>query len=145
MVWCNWRANHCTIFLEGRLRGAIYSGFLELMGLLEEVPLIRRTQMYFQHNEAAPRISRYETQHQNAHFPSRRIGRDAPQNWTQQSPDCNTLYFHVWDIWNTLFINAKWTREDLIGSIVDADTHINDRYTLRQVVHSVMKRARNGS
>jgi hypothetical protein len=59
--------------------------------LLEDVPLDKRSRMYFQHDGAPPHSPR------EVRNPGRWIGRGGPHNWPARSPDLSPLDYCVWE------------------------------------------------
>ena len=62
-VWCGVLGNKLTgpFVFDENLTGNRYEAFLrnQLPGLLEDIPLIIRSQMYFQHDGALPHYTRH--------------------------------------------------------------------------------------
>ena len=77
-VWCAVLDDQLIgpFILEGRLTGEAYLRFLqvELARLLEDVPLDKRSRIYFQHDGAPPHSSREVRNFLNCRFPGRWIG-----------------------------------------------------------------------
>ena len=116
--------------LEGRLTGEAYLRFLQedLPQLLEDVPLNKRSRMYFQNDGAPPHSSRGGTNFLNYRFPGRWIGRCGPHYWPVRSPDLSPLDYCVWGWMKELFYSEKLeTRNTLLGRILDAADHIRNR------------------
>lgn len=90
-VWAGIIGNHLIgpFFFEDRLNGAMYLQFLQqsLNGLLENVPLEIRNQMWFMHDGAPPHFSNLVRQHLSNTFGCRWIGRGGPILWPPRSPD----------------------------------------------------------
>ena len=111
------------LILEGRLTGEAYLSFLqeELTRLLKDVPLNKRSRMYFQHDGAPPHSSREIRNFLNSHFLGRWIGRCGPHNWPARSPDLSPLDNCIWGWMKELVYSVKVvTRDALLGSILDA-------------------------
>ena len=60
----------------------------ELPGLLEDIPLMIRSQMYFQHDGAPPHYTRHVRDYLNESFPNRWLGRGGPVACSRLIPDC---------------------------------------------------------
>jgi hypothetical protein len=77
---------------ENNLTGDTYLAFLrnELPGFLEDIPLMVRSQMYFQHDGAPSRFSRHVREYLNA-YTNRWLGRGGPVAWPPKSPDLTPL------------------------------------------------------
>src|SRR5215510_7817357 len=81
-VWCSVLGNKLigpSVF-DNNLTGNTYEAFLrnELPGLLKEIPLTIRSQMYFQHDGAPPHYTRHVRDYLNESFPNRWLGRGGP-------------------------------------------------------------------
>jgi len=65
---------------HNNLTGNTYEAFLrnELPGLLEDIPLMVSSQMYFQHDGAPPHYTRHVREYLNESFPNRWLGRGGP-------------------------------------------------------------------
>ena len=101
----------------------MYLRFLqeELPQLLENVPLDKRSRMYFQHDGAPPHSSRGVKNFLNHRFPGRWIGRCGPHHWPARCPDLSPLDYCVWGWMKELFYSEKLeTRNALLGRILDA-------------------------
>ena len=109
MVWCNWWRVNRTFVFENNLRGDAYEKFLrnELPGLLEDIPLKVRSQMYFQHDGAPPHYSRLVREYLHVSFPSRWLGRLGPVAWPPRSPDLTLLDYYIWGHMKTLVYEKK--------------------------------------
>lgn len=102
-VWAGIINNYLIgpFFLPVRLNGASYRLFLEneLPGLLEEIPLLIRNEVWFMHDGAPAHFSIQARQFLNRTYPNRWIGRgvEVPnQPWPPRSPDLNPLDFFLW-------------------------------------------------
>ena len=126
--------------MEGRLTGEMNLRFLqeELPQLLEDVPLDKRSRLYFQHDRAPLNSSRGVTNFLNYRFPRRWIGRCGPRHWPTRSPDLSPLDYCVWGWMKGLVYNVKVaTRDALVGRILDAADHIrNNRLRATRRVHN---------
>jgi hypothetical protein len=65
------------VVFENNLTGITYEAFLrnELPGFLEEIPLMIRSQMYFQHDGASQHYTRHVREYLNETLPNRWLGR----------------------------------------------------------------------
>ena len=83
-VWCGMIDDMLIrpVNLDNRMTGQNYLEFLqnELPKQLEDVPLVTRIVMYFQHDGAPSHYTRHVMQHLNDTFPNRWIGRDSTIN-----------------------------------------------------------------
>jgi len=110
-VWC------CVIgdsligplVLEKNVRGDTYEVFLrdELPGLLEDIPLMVRGEMYFQHDGAPPHYSRLAREYLHLYFSNRWLGRGGPVAWPPRSPDLTPLDNYIWGHMKTLVYETK--------------------------------------
>jgi len=97
-VWCGLLGNKLigpSVF-DINLTGNTYEVFLrnELPGLLEDIPLMIRSQMYFQHDGYPLRYTRRVTEYLNESFRNLWLGRGGPVAWPPRSPDLTSLdYF----------------------------------------------------
>lgn len=64
--------------------------------LLENVPLVNRLNMIYQHDGAPPHIGREVKNELNRVYPNRWIGRGGPINWPARSPDLTPMDFFFW-------------------------------------------------
>ena len=97
----------------------------ELPQLLEDVPLDKRSRIYFQHDGAPPHSSRGVKNFLNYRFPGRWIGRCGPHHWPARSPDLSPLDYFVWGWMKELVYSEKLeTRDALLGRILDAADYI---------------------
>nr|CAH7734626.1 unnamed protein product [Callosobruchus chinensis] len=110
--------------LAGRLNTNNYLVFLQnvLPGLLENIALQVRREMWSQHDRA-PAV--YEAQvraHLDAAFPGHWIGRGGPVARPPRSPDLNLLEFFPWGHLEALVYqgSAPHIAEELIARIVAA-------------------------
>jgi len=93
-----------TSILDDRMTGQNYLDFLqnELPKQLEDVPLVTRIAIYFQHDGAPSHYTRHVMQHLNDTFSNRWIGRGSTINWPPRSPNLTPLDFKkipiiIWD------------------------------------------------
>jgi len=79
--------------LDGRLTGDGYLLFLKdhLTNMLDDVPLIVRHRMYFQHDETPSHFTSRVRNFWDNRFRDRWIGRGRPHAWPPGSPDLNPL------------------------------------------------------
>jgi hypothetical protein len=90
---CVWAA-----LLSDRLNGHAYCVFLQevLPVLFDDVPLVVRCDMWFQHNGTPAHFSAQTQQHLNTQFPDRWLGYGGPVSWPARLPDLNPLDFFLW-------------------------------------------------
>ena len=95
-VWCSVLGNKLVgPFVFDNLTGNAYELFLriELPGSLEDIPLMTRSLMYFQHDRAPPHYTRLVRDYLNESFRNRWVGRGGPVAWPPRSPDLRLLIF----------------------------------------------------
>ena len=63
-------------------------------GLLEDIPLMIRRQMYFQHDGTPPHNTNRVTELLNELFPNRWLGRGGPVAWPPRSQNLTPLGSH---------------------------------------------------
>lgn len=103
-------------FFDGPLNGMQYNDFLEnhLFELLEDIPLARIRDMYFQQDGAPPHHARITTQWLNRTFPNKWIGRAGPIHWPARSPDITPLDFFLWGhVKNIVYQEPPTTADDM--------------------------------
>jgi len=131
--------------LEGRLTGESYLQFLqeELPRLLEDVPLNKRSRIYFQNDGTPLHFSREVRIFLNYRFPGRWIGRGGPHNWPARSSELSPLDFCVWGLMKDLVYSVKvGTRDALPGRILDvADRIRKSQRKLQRATRAVHNRA----
>ena len=91
MIWAGF-LHGCVsgpYFPQQNLMGAAYLRFLEgiLHGLLEDVPLHVRQNMWFQHDGTPTHFSLAVQDHLDRRFRQQWIGRGGPISWPARSPD----------------------------------------------------------
>jgi len=100
-VWCGLFGNKLIgpFVFDNNSTGNTYEVFLrnELPGLLEDIPLKKRSQMYFQHDGASPHYTRHVREYLNESFPNCWLGHDGLVAWSPRSPDLTPLYYYLWD------------------------------------------------
>ena len=87
-VWCGVLGNKLIgpFVFDNNLTGNTYEAFLrhELPGLLEDIALMIRSQMYFQHDGAPSHYTRHVMEFLNESFPNRWLGRGGPVAWPSE-------------------------------------------------------------
>ena len=110
-IWCGVLGNRLIgpFVFDNNLTGNTYETFLrnELPGLLEDIPLMIRRQMYFQHDGAPPHYTRHVREYLNEYFPNRWLGRGGPAAWPPRSPDLTPLDYYLWGHMKTLVYETK--------------------------------------
>ena len=148
-VWCGVIGDRLIgpFVLENNLRGDTYEVFLrnEFPGLLEDIPLVVRSQMYFQHDGAPPHYSRIVREYLHASFPNRWIGRLGPVAWPPRSPDLTPLDYYIWGHMKTLVYETKVDcRAELRARIFAAAEQIrNHPNRIDSAIQSLLIRAEN--
>ena len=96
-------------------------------GLLEDIPLMIRSQMYFQHDGALPHYTNRVRELLNELFPNCWSGRGGPVAWPPRSPDLTPLDYYQWGHMKTLVYEIKVnSREALCLRIFGAAEQINN-------------------
>ncbi|KOC71338.1 hypothetical protein WH47_05048 [Habropoda laboriosa] len=129
--------------LPDRLNGPTYIHFLEhvLPGLLEEIPLEIRRNMYFQHDGASAHYAANVRTYLDEAFRDRWIGRGGSVPWPPRSPDMNPLDFFFWGHLKTaVYRDPMATRDEVVARIHGAVATIS-RDTLRRVQYNIRRRA----
>ena len=117
----------------------------ELPGLLEDILLMIRSQMYFQHDGAPPYYTSRMIEHSNESFPNRWLGRGGPIAWPPRSPDLIPLDYYLWGHMKTLMYETKVdSRAALRDRIFGAAEHIrNHPDIIASATQSLLMRAEN--
>jgi len=135
-------------FVSGNnLTGNTYEVFLRnvLPGLWQDMPLMIRSQMYFQHDGAPPHHTRHMRGYLKESFPNRWLGRGGPVAWPQRSPDLTPLDYYLWGHMKTLVYETKIdSREELRRRILAVAEHIrNHPDNIASATHSLLMRTEN--
>lgn len=145
-VWCGMIDYQLIgpFVLENRLTGQSYLEFLqnEFFPLLEEVPLSKRMDMFFQHDGAPPHSTRHVTEFLNEHFAGKWLGRRGPVNWPPRSPDLTPLDYCLWGWMKSEVYKLKVnTRDELVARILNTAALIKEREdVLRRATQDLWKR-----
>jgi hypothetical protein len=147
-IWCGVLNNLLIgpFAFQERLTSEHYLNFLqnELPGLMEDVPLQNRVNMWFQHDGAPPHFGINVRTYLNNNFANRWIGRGGPVIWPPRSPDLTPLDYYLWGHMKSLvYSNKPQTRDELIQNIMAAAASIrDDPDTLQRATSSIIRRAR---
>jgi len=130
-VWCGVLGNKFIrrFVFDKNLTGNRYETFLrnQLPGLLEDILLMIRSQMYFQHDGAPPHYTRHVREYLNESFPNRRLGHGGPVAWPPRSPDLTPLDYYLWGHMKTLVYETKvQSRAALRNCIFAVAEHIHN-------------------
>jgi len=110
-VWCGVLGNRLIgpFLFDSNLLGSTYEAFLrnELSGLLEDIPLMIRRQMYFQHDGAPPHYTRHVREYLKESFRTRWLGRGGHIAWPPRSPDLTPFDYYLWGHVKTLVYETK--------------------------------------
>jgi Transposase. len=144
-VWAGVIGDHVIgpHFLPPRLNGETYRQFLAetLPGLLEDVLLATRNDMWFMHDGAPAHFSLAARQHLNDTFAQRWIGRGGPQPWPARSPDLNPLDYFFWGHLKSLVYATPVVDEnDLRNRIVNSCNVIRNTPGILERVRQSMSR-----
>ena len=97
-VWCGMLCTRLIgpFVFDNNLTENTYEAFLrnELQGLLEDIALMIRSQMYFQNDEATPHYTNRVRELLNELFPNLWLGQGGPVARPPSSPDLTTLGPH---------------------------------------------------
>ena len=117
----------------------------ELPGLFEDIPLMIRSQMYFQHDGAPPHYTLHVRDYLNESFPNRWLGRGGPIPWPPRSPDLTPLDYYLWGHMKILVYETKVdSRAALRDRIFAAAEHIrNHPNNISSATQSLLMRAEN--
>lgn len=133
-------------FLPQRLTGELYHQFIQndLPGLLEDVPLRIRTEMWYMHDGAPAHFALNVRQLLNARYQNKWIGRGGPQPWPPRSPDINPLDYFLWGHLKELVYTTPIENvEDLRDRIIDASNTIrNNRGIFERVRQNLIRRTK---
>lgn len=132
-------------FLPDYLNGESYEYFLRnhLFELLDDVPLVNRQGMIYQHDGCPAHYRRTIRELMDQWFPNRWIGRGGPIPWPARSPDITPLDFHVWGHMKELvYVTEVPTREELINRIENAAVILRNNFSTRVTKTEIRKRAR---
>jgi hypothetical protein len=113
--------------LPNRVNGLDYLNFLQnyLPGLLEDVPLDVRQNMWLLHDGAPPHNRRVVRDYLDISFADRWIERNGPISWPARSPDLNPCDFYLWGHMKQLvYTNEIATVEELRRRIFNAADQI---------------------
>ena len=148
-VWCVLLGNRLigAFVFDNNLTGNTYEAFLrnELPGLLEDIPLMIRSKMYFQHDGAPPHYTIRVRKFLNESFPNRWLGRGGPVAWPPRSPDLTPLDYYLWGYMKTLVYETKVdSRASLRRRIFAAAEQIrNHPHNIASATGSLKIRAEN--
>jgi hypothetical protein len=113
-VYCGVLGNRLIgpFVLHNNLTGNAYEAFLrnELTGLLEHVPLMVRSQIYFQHDGALPHYTRHVREYLDESCPNCWLGCGWPVAWAPRSPDLTPLDYYFWGHMKTLVYESSTAR-----------------------------------
>ncbi|KAJ4433742.1 hypothetical protein ANN_16053 [Periplaneta americana] len=146
-VWCGMLNDRLIgpFLFDRNVTGEVYELFLrnELPGLLEDVPLAVRHDMYFQHDGHPVHFSLRVRNFLNEHFFNRWIGRGGPQAWPPRSPDLTPLRYYLWDdMKRMVYATEVDTREQLRNRIIAASELIkNSPRTIQSATNGHLRRA----
>ena len=111
---------------DNNIKGNTYEAFLrnELPGLLEDIQLMIRSQIYFQHDWAQPHYTRHVMEYLNESFPNGLLGRGGPVSRPPRSPP---LDYFLWGHMKTLVYETKCQSRAALGDrIFAAAEHIRN-------------------
>lgn len=115
--------------LPTRLNGESYGIFLEqvLPELLQDVPIVIRNRMWFQHDGAPAHFSTDVRTYLDATFGARWIGRGGPVAWPPRSPDLSSLDFFLWGYLKSIVYETPLdSDEDLVARLSEAAARVRE-------------------
>ncbi|XP_066145915.1 uncharacterized protein [Euwallacea fornicatus] len=134
------------VVFPNRLTAQHYLHFLqnELAGLLEDIPLHTRLQMYYQQDGAPAHFGNNVKNWLDEKFPGRWIGRGSPITWPPRSPDLNPLDYFFWGFMcSIIYATEINTREELLDRINLAANQIKENtFQISRASQSIKKRSR---
>lgn len=110
-------------FFDRHLNSQVYSDFLrhDLPILLEDIPLMVRQRMWFQHDGAPAHYGIGVRNFLNHEYPQRWIGRGGPVNWPPRSPDITKPDFFLWGyVKERVYEEQPTTADDMRNRIREA-------------------------
>lgn len=147
-VWAGIVGNYLVgpHILPNRLNSPTYLVFLRdiLPELMEEVPLVVRENMWYQHDGAPAHYGTVVRNYLNRTFPNRWIGRGGPIRWPARSPDLTPLDFFLWGTMKQIVYSSPVENEmDLVARVAEAAAIIReDRTVFERVRRSMIDRFR---
>ena len=131
--------------LDNNLTGNTYEVFLrnELPGLLEDMPLMIRSQMYFQHDGAPPHYPRHVREYLNEFFRNSWLGRGGTAAWPPRSPDLTPLDYYLWSHIKTLLYETKVDSREELRLRIFAAAERNHPDNIAFATQSLLMRAEN--
>ena len=108
--WARLKRRLGNFAFDNNLTGNAYEVFMgnELLGLLENIPLIIRSQMYFQNDGTPPHFTRYLREYLNETFCNSWLGLCGRVAWPLKSPDLTLLDYYIWGHMKTLVYETKF-------------------------------------
>ncbi|EFN72100.1 Transposable element Tc3 transposase, partial [Camponotus floridanus] len=124
-VWCGIIGDKLIgpNFINGTLNGEKYKNMLEndLPGLLEDLSIELRQNMWFQHDGCPAHNSLVAREVLNRVYCNRWIGRGGTVNWLARSPDLTSPDFFLWGyLKDVVYKETPTTRENMMQRIRDA-------------------------
>lgn len=132
-------------FFDGSINGRSYGHFLrnDLFHMLEDVPLLTRAQMWFQHDGAPAHFAAEVRNYLNEYFRNRWIGRGGPVPWPPRSPDLTPLDFSLWGyVKDLVYATPPTTAENMCMRIVRVFREIPEQM-MRNIQASYENRLRS--
>lgn len=129
-------------FLPRILNAENYANFCEniLPTFLEDIPLLQRQSIVYQHDGAPAHYSRNVREILNRRFPNKWIGRGGPTSWPPRSPDLNPIDFWLWGyLKNEVYKVLPNNEDDVIVRIYGALTQITNE-TIGRVENNFLRR-----
>lgn len=121
---------------EDNLTAQHYAEFLRttLLDYLENIPLARLRDLWWQQDGAPPHNAREVTNILNEMFPNKWLGTNGPVRWAARSPDISPLDYFLWGyLKNEIYKTPVQNAEGLRNKIITACRQINRRSIVRAI------------
>lgn len=143
-VWCGIIGDKIIgpYFINANLNGNIYANFIkDTLGLLlEELPLLTRQTMWYQHDGCPAHYSLIARRELDEKFRNRWIGRGGSISWPARSPDLTPLDFFLWGtLKEKVYKEVPTTSYDMQQRIIAACASISSD-TVRLASQSIVTR-----
>lgn len=128
---------------EETLNAARYEQFLrtQLLNYLEDLPLARLRELWWQQDGAPPHNAREVVNILNNYFPNKWIGNNGFVRWPARSPDMSVLDYFLWGVLKGRIYKTRSANiEELRNNIINAFRGIRRR-DIARAVSGLRKRA----
>lgn len=150
-VWAGIMGNQILgpVFLPPSMNGPAYLNLINdyLTDTLDDMPLIQRRDVWYQHDGAPPHIVRPVRDQLTQLFGDNWIGRYGPHDWPARSPDLTPLDFFLWGyVKDRVFDRTCQTAAEMRQKIIDVFDELkqrSEREGILELVHQeTLTRAR---